>query len=106
MGADLTFLILIVGALLLLFSTQQSAKATYDGRIKRLERKIDFLFKELGVTYQPPEREQVSPEVIDLVHQGRKIEAIKLHRERTGVGLKEAKDVVDELERKYKEGTS
>jgi ribosomal protein L7/L12 len=30
---------------------------------------------------------------------GRKIEAIKLYRERTGVGLKEAKDAVEALER-------
>ena len=32
------------------------------------------------------------------VFQGRKIEAIKLYREMTGLGLKEAKDAVEELE--------
>ncbi len=30
---------------------------------------------------------------------GRKIEAIKLYREATGVGLKEAKDAVEEIEK-------
>ena len=30
---------------------------------------------------------------------GRKIEAIKLYREATGAGLKEAKDVVEEIEK-------
>jgi len=30
---------------------------------------------------------------------GRKIAAIKLYREQSGAGLREAKDVVDELER-------
>ncbi len=34
----------------------------------------------------------------DLIFRGRKIEAIKLHRELTGLGLKESKDAVDELE--------
>ncbi|MEZ5501010.1 MAG: ribosomal protein L7/L12 [Steroidobacteraceae bacterium] len=34
-------------------------------------------------------------EVIDALRKGRKIEAIKLLRERHGVGLKEAKDMVE-----------
>lgn len=33
-----------------------------------------------------------------LLQQGRKIEAIKLYRDRTGMGLKEAKDAVDALQ--------
>ncbi len=33
------------------------------------------------------------------LRQGRKIEAIKIYREHTGVGLKEAKDAVDAIER-------
>lgn len=33
-----------------------------------------------------------------LLQQGRKIEAIKLYRERTGVGLAEAKDAVEAME--------
>ncbi len=34
-------------------------------------------------------------EVVSLLEQGKKIQAVKLYRERTGVGLKEAKDAVD-----------
>ena len=37
--------------------------------------------------------------VIALVREGRKIEAIKLYRDLTGAGLKEAKDAVEALER-------
>jgi ribosomal protein L7/L12 len=37
--------------------------------------------------------------VIALVRDGRKIEAIKLYRDLTGAGLKEAKDAVEALER-------
>ena len=36
-------------------------------------------------------------EIKDLVRQGNKIEAIKIYREMTGVGLKEAKDAVEAL---------
>jgi DNA-directed RNA polymerase subunit RPC12/RpoP len=42
---------------------------------------------------------EVLAEVVQLVQNGRKIEAIKLFRERFSVGLKEAKDVVDAIER-------
>jgi ribosomal protein L7/L12 len=36
-------------------------------------------------------------EVVSLLEQGQKIEAIKRYRERTGVGLKEAKDAVERM---------
>jgi hypothetical protein len=38
-------------------------------------------------------------EIRELIRQNRKIDAIKLVRERTGLGLKEAKDAVEALER-------
>lgn len=44
----------------------------------------------------PPEHELTA--VADALYRGRKIEAIKLYRERYHVGLKEAKDAVEELE--------
>jgi len=37
----------------------------------------------------------LSKEVVDLAHQGQKIQAIKLLREQTGMGLKEAKEQVE-----------
>ena len=41
----------------------------------------------------------VENEVVSLLEQGRKIEAIKRYREQTGVGLKEAKVAVEEIAR-------
>ena len=38
---------------------------------------------------------------LDLIEEGKKIQAIKLYREQTGVGLKEAKDAVDAMALKY-----
>lgn len=37
--------------------------------------------------------------ILDLIRRNRKIEAIKLMREKTGLGLAEAKDAVEALER-------
>ncbi len=40
-------------------------------------------------------------EVLNLMRSGKKISAIKAYRERTGVGLKEAKDAVEALAAKH-----
>ena len=53
--------------------------------------------KELGLELN----EQVF-QIMKLVKQGQKIQAIKELRARSGLGLKEAKDQVDHMERKYK----
>lgn len=42
-------------------------------------------------------------EILDAIKQRRKIEAIKIYREATGVGLKESKDFIDELTAKLLE---
>jgi ribosomal protein L7/L12 len=39
----------------------------------------------------------IPPAVVDLVNAGKSIQAIRLYRELTGVGLAEAKAVVDKL---------
>ena len=70
-------------------------------RIIDLERKVDFLLKELGLEARAnayvPDNDSASNEMLRLVRSGRKIEAIKLYRERTGVSLAEAKAVIDRL---------
>jgi ribosomal protein L7/L12 len=40
-------------------------------------------------------------DLLSLLQQGQKIKAIKLYRERTGAGLKEAKDAVEDLARRH-----
>jgi large subunit ribosomal protein L7/L12 len=73
-------------------------------RVAELERKVAFMMKELGLTYESKTSDLASQAVIDLIYQGKKIEAVKVHREETGLGLKEAKDTVDEIERRVKSG--
>ncbi|WP_433624237.1 ribosomal protein L7/L12 [Nocardia sp. CA-120079] len=66
-------------------------------RIDRLERKLDLIIKHLGLPSQDP----ATPydEIDELIRQGRKIHAIKLYRDLTGSGLREAKDAVEARER-------
>jgi large subunit ribosomal protein L7/L12 len=74
-------------------------------RLAAIERHIDVLYNQAGL--QAPYSLQgwgagaggLSPRVADLLARGKKIEAIKVYREETGVGLKEAKDAVERFER-------
>ena len=67
-----------------------------DIRLRRIERKLDLILQYLNVPVKDVELvNQVSAAVRQLADEGRKIEAIKLYREQTGVGLREAKEMVE-----------
>ncbi len=72
-------------------------------RLARLEAKVDFLLRHLGFDpEQIPTTQQINDEIARLIREGNKIGAIKAYREQTGLGLKEAKDAVDALERQMR----
>jgi ribosomal protein L7/L12 len=76
-------------------------------RVRILEQKIDMIMENLGIEFDVNSMDStanVSPTVIDLVRRGKQIEAIKEYRVDAGVGLKEAKDVIDELMARVKSG--
>lgn len=77
-------------------------------RLALLEQQVRLLSEELGVpcpvfgsdvcrTSSDQFEGGVPAEVVGLARAGNKIAAIKLFRELTGAGLREAKDVVDSL---------
>ena len=88
------FLIVVVGA----SSLSVYLKPRESSRIYRLEAKLDLLLKHANITYDP----KVPPGVLEALQSGNKIEAIKLYRQATGVGLAEAKDRVEELQASFK----
>jgi ribosomal protein L7/L12 len=67
--------------------------------LARIERKLDLVMQHLGLHDYAPTAPDPLAEVRHLARQGKKIQAIKVYREHTGVGLKEAKDAVEQLER-------
>jgi len=68
-------------------------------RVSALERKVSHLY-EIADRAEPDfDSSSVSEEVMLLVGQDRIIEAIKLHREQTGLGLAEAKAAIDGVSR-------
>ena len=62
----------------------------------RMQRQLDAIMKHLGLAEPPASRPgALSPQVDALIAAGRKIEAIKLYRQETGEGLKQAKAAVE-----------
>lgn len=73
-------------------------------KVHHLEGMMQLLLARLGI--DPAEVEPQAPPLDQNIHnalmRGNKIEAIKLYREQTGLGLKEAKDTIDALERQMR----
>lgn len=76
---------------------ESMAIAELQRRVAKLERTVTFLLDQLHIKYVDAPPAGVSPEVFAAVQKGNKIEAIKIYREQTGLGLKEAKDFIDSL---------
>jgi ribosomal protein L7/L12 len=67
-------------------------------RLSRLDAKVDALLKASGIKFD--EFQDVPGDVREALERGDTILAIKRFRQATGVGLKEAKDFVDEVRRR------
>jgi len=68
-------------------------------RLDRVESMLIAIMDHLKIHYDPNAavKNRASDEVRRLVREGKKIEAIKLHRLETGADLAEAKDVIDSV---------
>lgn len=72
-------------------------------RINELEDRLNFLYRQLNIEYANPNSDPIfSTQIQEALRRGNKIEAIKIYRERTGVGLAEAKEAIDRAERLIK----
>ena len=67
-------------------------------RLTELERRVGHLYEHNGIE-PPPEPEPAGPsdQVMAYIAEGKKIEAIQQLREETGLGLADAKRVVEEI---------
>ncbi len=76
-----------------------------EDELRRLRRRVDTLeenlraaLRKLGMSWSEPGDEPPA-EVVELVTQGRKKDAIREYRESTGASLKESKEYVEALAR-------
>ncbi|MGY5766077.1 ribosomal protein L7/L12 [Brachybacterium sp. DNPG3] len=83
---------------------------TLRSRIRSLEGLVTELARRAGVgeaelsAMRGSARPGMTAEIDQALAQGAKIQAIKLYREHTGVGLKEAKDTIEDYERSSRGG--
>lgn len=89
----------IISAFLALAVVAGIKTGEHDRRaLSRLEAKLDALLLHEGIHFDP--YAEAPPRVLDALRRGEKIEAIKEYRAATGAGLKEAKEYVEELQRR------
>ena len=67
-------------------------------RIVRLEEDIDLLYRHLGITRSEGGPATDDPQLVAALRGHRMIEAIKIYREKTGVGLAEAKAACEAIQ--------
>ena len=94
--------LVIVGGLLVAVFARMAALEQRLRTLSRLDAKLDALLKHSGISFDP--YRDVPPDVVEALQRGKKIEAIKRHRAATGTGLSEAKEFVEELERRTSAG--
>jgi hypothetical protein len=91
---------LIALGLILLFTIRVRLKSLQSriAAVTRVEAKLDLLLKQANIKFDP--FAHLSNDIVEALRGNRKIEAIKLYRQATGVGLKEAKEFIEEVQRR------
>lgn len=87
-------LLLLLTIIVLLLAMPNPSEA----RIKHMDRKLDQIMDYLGI-----EPENIDSELKELLADNKKIRAVKRLRQETGMGLKEAKEYIDNLVRNKNE---
>lgn len=86
--------LLVIGVLSARLNTMELRIA----KLSSVDAKLDLLLKHAGLEYDP--YKNLPPAVVEALRSGKKIEAIKCYRQSTAVGLKEAKDFIEETQRR------
>jgi hypothetical protein len=66
----------------------------------RVDAKLDLLLKQANIKFDP--YANIPRDAADAARAGKTIQAIKLYRQSSGVGLKEAKDFIEGFQRSVK----
>lgn len=77
-------------------------EVTVEQRLAAIEEKLDLVLARLGAVEDvradaEVDAPQEADPVLELVRLGKKIQAIKVYRERTGASLRQAKDEIDSM---------
>jgi hypothetical protein len=76
---------------------EQQEIASLKARVNRLDARLEFLYRHLGVTFVEDARTGDDPQVIAALKANNLLEAIKLYRMATNASLEQAKFAVEEM---------
>ncbi len=76
---------------------EQQEIALLRQQISRMQAQIDQLYSHLNLTFSEDAFETDDPQVIEALKRNNMIEAIKYYREKTGLGLADAKSAVEKI---------
>jgi hypothetical protein len=99
-GAIFVFVVLIIMVLVSVALRLIEMQSRMGAVFYRVEAKLDLLLKQANIEFDP--YANVPREIVDAVRAGQTIRAIKSYRDTTRVGLKEAKDFIEEFQRRIK----
>ncbi len=98
MNEQFLLVLVVAGLIAVTIVARMTSGERHFRTLSRLEAKLDALLKHEGIQFDP--YSNAPQPVIDALRRGKKIEAIKEYRAATGAGLQEAKDYVEELQRR------
>jgi hypothetical protein len=100
MTEQTAFITVMILCVILLIGLLGARLGKIELRIAKLSimEKLDLLLKHSGLEYDP--YKNLPRAVVEAVQNGKKNEAIKRYREATAVGLKEAKNFIEEVQRR------
>ncbi len=87
--------ICIIALLLMILGILVTSPSSSEFKISYMDKKLNRIMEHLGI-----EEINIDKELKELILNDKKIPAIKRLREETGMGIKEAKEYVDNLEKK------
>jgi hypothetical protein len=76
---------------------EQQEISVLKGRVSRLEARLEFLYRNLGVTFIEDTRPTDDPRIIEALKANNLLEAIKLYRMATNASLEAARAGVEEM---------
>jgi len=89
---------LIIGVILIITVSFLSVISQLQNQVRRLQKKADAIAEKLGIEETVPA--EAEEEINRLLDQGKRIKAIKVYRQASGEGLKEASEFIDAYIRK------
>jgi ribosomal protein L7/L12 len=96
-GLPFACLILLLVVMVELFQLRRRVTT-----LTRVEAKLDLLLRNAGLQYDP--YADLPAPVVDALRRGDKIGAIRHYRQTTGAGLKDAKEFIEEFQRRAGSG--